>query len=331
MSERLLVWPASVGQPGQNPRIRDRAVPTLLRLAVIVSRTVFRGRGVGFACTIAAYLVGDGRQASFQLGGGGSFLVAVHDRYWLQPLLLDRSYELDLDHFLQRTLTTRDVFLDCGANLGLWSIVAARIIRDPGRVVAIEAGSRTFAGLIANWEANDKSFTVLHRAISDVTGMKVSFFASTEDHASATLVEQLSPDDAQPEIITTVSLLDLVRERMPRAADDTLVFVKLDIEGMERQVLATIDPMRHGELIVIYEDHGSDTTHVTAFLLERGFKVAFMAEDGSLEQIRRTDLHRLSELKVYPARGYNLLAVAPQGTAASRLARIYPQLELGPA
>ena len=329
MSERLLVWPVRVGQRAQPQRIRDRVVPALLRFAVAVSRTIFRGRGVGFACTVAAHLVGSGGQTSFQLGGGGAFLVTVDDTYWLQPLLLDCSYELDLDHFLRRTLTSRDVFLDCGANLGLWSIAAARVIRDPERVVAVEAGSRTFAGLIANWQANDRSFTPLHRAISDVTGREASFFASVGDHASATLVEGLAPDDAQQEIIATVSLLDIAAEQMSGDTGNRLVFVKLDIEGMERQVLATIDPQEHGNFVILYEDHGSDTTHVTAFLLERGFEVAFIADDGTLEQIRRTTLHRLDALKVNPERGYNLLAVAARGTAASRLAELYPELELG--
>jgi FkbM family methyltransferase len=237
---------------------------------------------------------------------------------------------LDLDHFLIRTLTSRDVFLDCGANLGLWSIAAARVIRDPERVVALEAGSRTFAKLIANWVANDRSFTVLNRALSDVTDSKVLFYGSEEDHASATLVEKLMPEDAQPEIITTVSLLDLVRDRMPSDTGDALVFVKLDIEGMERQVLATIDPKQHAKLVILYEDHGNNKSHTTAFLLERGFEIAFMADDGTLEQIRRTTLHRLDALKVNPARGYNLLAVAARGAAASRLAALYPELKFGP-
>jgi len=327
VSERLLVWPVSVGQRAQPQRIRDRVIPAVLRFAVAVSRTIFRGRGVGFACTVAAHLVGSGGQTSFRLGGGGSFLVAVDDTYWLQPLLLDCSYELDLDHFLRRTLTSRDVFLDCGANLGLWSIAAARVIRDPERVVAVEAGSRTFAGLIANWKANERSFTPLHRAISDVTGREASFFASVGDHAAATLVEGLAPDDAHQEVITTVSLLDLAPE--PSDIGNGLVFVKLDIEGMERRVLATIDPQEHGNFVILYEDHGSDTTHVTAFLLERGFEVAFIADDGTLEQIRRTTLSRLDALKVNPGRGYNLLAVAARGAAAARLAELYPELELG--
>jgi len=327
VSERLLVWPVSVGRRERRERIRDRVVPALLRLAVAVSRAIFRGRGVGYACTVAGRLVASNGCASFQLGGGGTFLAPVDDRYWLQPLLVDRSYELDLDHFLRRVLTSRDVFFDCGANLGLWSVAAARVIHDPNRVVAVEAGSRTFARLLANWEANERSFTVLHRALSDVTGNKASFFASASDPASATMVEVLSPEGAQIEVVTTVSLLDLLRQREASKALDTLAFVKLDVEGMERQVLATIDPEQHGDLVILYEDHGSDTSRITAFLLERGFKVAFMSADGTLEQIGLTALHRLDALKVNPARGYNLLAVSPRGAAAGRLAGLYPQFE----
>jgi hypothetical protein len=66
------------------------------------------------------------------------------------------------------------------------------------------------------------------------------------------------------------------------------------------------------------------------FLLERGFEVAFMADDGALEQIRRTALHRLEAPRVNPARGDNLLAVVARGAPASRLGALYPQLELGP-
>ena len=258
-------------------------------------------------------------QTVFHLGNGGLFIVTVDDRYWLQPLLLDRGYEPDLDHFLRRTLTSRDVFLDCGANLGIWSVAAARVIQDPNRVVAVEAGSYTFSRLIVNWEANHRSFTALHGALSDVTGDEVSFFASAADHASATLVEGLSPGDAKTEVVTTISLLDLARERAPSDEADALAFVKLDVEGMEPRVLATIDPDAHGEFVILYEDHGRKSSHLTEFLLGRGFCVAFLADDGVIEQIRLNTLHRLKELKINPARGYNLLAIAAQGVAASRL------------
>jgi FkbM family methyltransferase len=323
VSDRLLVSPVVVGRGETPQRVREWLVPALLQLAASGSRWLFRGRGVGFACTVAARLMAAGGRVSFQLGDGGTFSVRTDDRYWLTYLLLEQSYELDLDHFLGRALTSRDAFLDCGANLGLWSIAAARVIGNKERVVAVEAGASTFAQLATNWEANGRSFTVLHRAVGDVSGKQVSFFASAGDHASATLVEGLSPGDAKPETTTTVSLLDLIHEQNTGIANDALIFVKLDIEGMERQVFATIDPDRHGNLVVLYEDHGSETDHVTAFVLERGFRTAFMADDGSLEPIKNDTLHRLDELKVNPARGYNLLAVAPGGVAASRLTKLF--------
>jgi FkbM family methyltransferase len=295
-----------------------------------VSRTIFGGHGIGFACTVAARLLASDGLISFQLGSGGALLVSTNDRYWLQPLLLDRSYELDLDHFLKRTLTARDVFFDCGANLGLWSIAAAHVIRDPARVIAIEASSRTFTRLLANLKANNRNFTALHRALSDVTSSSTSFYASAGDHASATLVEDLSPDDAQSESVATISLLDLVRERTSSEASDALIFLKLDIEGMERRVLATINPAQNSNIVILYEDHGSDTTHATTvFLLGRGFVVALMGDDGELERIRQTTLDRLDVLKVNPARGYNFLAITPGGAAATRLLALYPQDKFG--
>ncbi len=324
MSQNLLVSPVLVCRARAEQRLRDRVIPSIFRAAAATTQSLTGGRGVGFGCTVAASLIGANGRISFQLSGGGSFSVRTDDRYWLTYLLLDQSYETDLDHFLSRALTSRDSFLDCGANLGLWSIAAARVIGDAKRVVAVEASSRTFAQLEQNWEANDRSFTILHRAVGNVTGEQVSFFASVGDHASATLVEGLSPRDARQESVTTVSLLDLVNEQVSRqTASDALTFVKLDIEGMERQVFSAIQPERNGSLVILYEDHGSETDHVTEFVLERGFLTAFLGDDGTLECIQKENLNRLNELKENPARGYNLLAFAPSGAAASRMADLF--------
>lgn len=329
MSNTLLVSPVLVGREGADQRKRDRIIPSLLRAGAATSQSFLGGRGVGFGCVVAANLIATNGHILFRLGGGGSFSVRTDDRYWLNYLLLAQSYETDLDHFLSRALTSRDSFLDCGANLGLWSIAAARVIGDTARIVAIEAGSRTFAQLEQNWVANDRAFTIIHGALSTVSGEQVSFFASVGDHASATMVEGLSPDDSQIELVKTVSLLDLIDDQLSRqAASDALIFVKLDIEGMERQIFSTIRPNEYGGLVILYEDHGSEINHVTAFVLEQGFQVAFLADDGTLEPIRRETLFRLDELKLDPARGYNLLAFAPTGSATSRLAVLF-DLDIG--
>ncbi|UUR09442.1 FkbM family methyltransferase [Sphingomonas glaciei] len=296
----------------------------MLRVSAGALKALTSGRGVGLGCTLAARSIGKDGQLDFRLRGGGVFMVRTDDRYWLTYLLLLKNYENDLDHFLTRVLRAKDSFLDCGANLGLWSIAVSRVIDDARRVVAVEAGSRTFAQLERNWEANDRSFTTLHRAVGEISGERVSFFASVGDHASATMVQGLRPEDSKEEIVTTVGLLDLVAEqRILRTADDALIFVKLDIEGMERKIFATLDPADHGDLALLYEDHGSEQNHVTAFVLERGFGTAFLADDGSIEFITGENLHRLSALKTDSSRGYNMLAFVSGGAAAGRLANVY--------
>ncbi len=324
MSRTLLVNPVRPCGATADRGFRDRLIPSMLRAGVAASRALTGGRGVGWACTVAARLMGADGQVLFRLQSGGTLCVRSDDRYWLPYLLLDGVYETDLDHFLSRALTSSDAFLDCGANLGLWSIAAARVINDPRRVVAVEAAARTFAQLAKNNEANGQTFTVRHRAVGRNSGEQVSFFASVGDHASATLVEGLSPGDARKESVTTVSLLDLVGEQTSlKTAADALIFVKLDIEGMEREVFSTIDPDRHGDLAILFEDHGGEPDHVTAFVLERGFHVAFLADDGAVEPIRKDNLHRLDALKTDAARGYNLLAFAPRGAAAARIAKLF--------
>lgn len=321
-SNTLLVSPVLVGHAEQ--RARDQVISTVLRAGVAVSRSLLGGRGVGLGCTTAARLLGTNGHISFLLSGGGVFGVGTNDRYWLNYLLLEKSYETDLDHFLTRALTSKDSFLDCGANLGLWSIAAARVIGDKTRVVAIEAGSRTFAQLKQNWVANDRSFTIHHKAVGIVSGELVSFFASVGDHASATLVEGSSPEDAQMESVTTISLLDLINEQRSRqASSDALIFVKLDVEGMERQIVSTIRPSEQSSVVIMYEDHGSELNHVTTFVLQQGFQVIFLADDGTIEPIKKDTLTRLKQLKADPARGYNLLAFAPTGLAASRLTTLF--------
>lgn len=322
--KNLLVSPVSVAGSANEQGLRARLLPSLLRVAAGASEALTGGRGVGFGCTLAARAMGKDGRLAFALAGGGTFSVRTDDRYWLNYLLLARSYETDLDYFLSRVLKPTDSFLDCGSNLGLWSIAVSRIISDPARVVAVEAGSRTFAQLERNWQANGRSFTILHRAVGERSGEQVTFFASVGDHASATMVQGLRPGDAQEETVTTVSLLDLIAEQQRlQVADDALILAKLDIEGMERQIFATVDPATHTNLVLLYEDHGSEPDHVTGFVLDRGFSAAFLGDDGSIKRIGKDNLQSLDALKTDPARGYNLLAFAPGGTAAQRLASAY--------
>jgi hypothetical protein len=130
------------------------------------------------------------------------------------------------------------------------------------------------------------------------------------------LVTHVAPLDAQREETESVSLRDLIDEY----ANDRVAVVKLDIEGNECRAMSAIALEEGGNLLVLFEDHGRDVAHTTTrFLLDRGGVVAFIQDDGSIEQIRSGNIERLTNLKQNPLRGYNLVSVVPAGRGAARL------------
>lgn len=273
-------------------------------------------------------LLGRDGEIEFRLRCGGTLIVPDDDVYWLRHAIFEQAYEPEVDALLARVLTDRDAFLDCGANIGLWSVAAACIVADPARVIAVESSSRTFSRLERNWIANRRSFTLMHRALSDVGDDTVSFFASASDHASSSLIEDLAPVDSVVEHVRTValgSLIDLVRARDDAPCTDRVVVVKLDVEGLEERLLRRLDVTLDHDVLAIYEDHGRERSHsTTSSLVNLGFRVGFVHEDGALSLIDHDSVRSLDDLKRDRGRGYNLVAVAPSGSAATRLGEAYP-------
>ena len=68
---------------------------------------------------------------------------------------IDPEYVRDEDAFIRRFLRAGDVVVDCGANIGLLSLPAARIVGEGGIVYAIEAHPRIFEYLSGNTKLNN--------------------------------------------------------------------------------------------------------------------------------------------------------------------------------
>src|SRR6266446_1618018 len=64
------------------------------------------------------------------------------------------NYEPDVRAALLRFLKPDDTFLDCGANIGYFSVLAGGVVGSGGRVVAIEANPVTYRLLERNLKVN---------------------------------------------------------------------------------------------------------------------------------------------------------------------------------
>jgi FkbM family methyltransferase len=297
-----------------------RSLIALLRLCVTLSRRLARGRGVAFACERVAHLVAHDGLVKFVLANGGRFLVEPSDRYWLLPLLVEGAYEKDVDRFLSRSVAPGDWFIDCGANVGIWSVALGARLRQRSHVIAVEPAASVFSQLDRNRKANGASFNCVQRALSDRSGVSVELFSPAGDHASATLLEQFAPEASSRESVSTISLNELLEMRTTCDEPSAVTFVKMDIEGMEAAVISGLDPTVHDDVMLLYEDHGRDpTSAATASALMRGLTVFLLEDDGGLRRIEcQTSLRNL---KRDVAHGYNLLAFAPGGRAAHRFDR----------
>lgn len=80
------------------------------------------------------------------------------------------KYELELA-YLNRFVLPGMVVVDAGASCGIYTVAAAKLVGDVGRVIAFERGAKSASVLIRNIELNGLNNVRLYReALSDRVG-----------------------------------------------------------------------------------------------------------------------------------------------------------------
>jgi FkbM family methyltransferase len=143
----------------------------------------------------------------------------------------DGHYEEALLKVVGDTLRDDFVILDIGANIGLFSVFAAR--RCPsGTVHAFEPGEKNLAHLQRNLELNDiTNVQVNAMGLYDRTGTLV--FNFTAHNPAGSFITDLDVSDGTEETVKVSTLDDWARERQLARLD----LVKMDVEGSELRVL----------------------------------------------------------------------------------------------
>ena len=210
----------------------------LRRIGKLARQPAFRaapltviGRGCLWGAAVALR-----RSPVFSLTPAGERLRAPSDlRYTSVTAFLLRDWVEPELRFLERLLGPGEVFVDIGANIGLYTLKGARLVGPRGRVVAIEPGAEARAQLEANLGLNAFPWvTVVGKAVSDADGEAVLHHVDLgHDPQAFSLIENLAAD-GRGEAVETVRLDRLVADlALPR-----LDLIKIDVEGAEAMVLA---------------------------------------------------------------------------------------------
>lgn len=158
------------------------------------------------------------------------FRICIHqDDNVCGSLRENGEYEAEVTSVIKKILREGMTFVDIGANIGYFSVLASRLVRNTGRVVAVEPYPYNIKLLNLNLALNTAdNVEILPFALSDRKG-----FMRYDDSAgnSGNIFALCAPEEIvrwlDSEIVYTVRLEDALERENP------IDLIKMDIEGAE--------------------------------------------------------------------------------------------------
>ena len=127
-----------------------------------------------------------------------------------------------------------DVVLDLGANMGFFTLLAAKIVGTKGRVYAFEPNPTNYNLLIKNIELNGyDNVLATQKAVSNKSG-KVKLYLCEDDIGNSTIYEY--GEERQTIEIETVAL-----DSFFKGKENHIDVIKMDVEGAEMAAFLGMD------------------------------------------------------------------------------------------
>ena len=138
-------------------------------------------------------------------------------------------------HWLREQVQPGDVVFDIGANIGVYTLLAARIVGPQGIVYAFEPHIVNAAQLLRNVAANRREDTVrvLTTALGAVPEWATFYCRSLRPGSSGSALGPVTWQSAAALMVQSASVESLVKSGVGPPAD----VIKIDVDGRELDVL----------------------------------------------------------------------------------------------
>ncbi|WP_171166829.1 FkbM family methyltransferase [Streptomyces sp. I05A-00742] len=169
---------------------------------------------------------------------GARIRVRTTEDLIMRSLYTSGCWEPNVSAFIAARLRPGDGFLDIGANLGYYTVLASQLVGPRGVVVAVEPAPAMHAELLANTALNRcRNVRTVRAAITDSPG-EVSLYIPHTGNLGATTT--LKPDHHVKQLSVpglpladAISTVELEQARV----------IKVDVEGAEGTVLDSLAPL----------------------------------------------------------------------------------------
>lgn len=202
-------------------------------------------------------------------------------------------WEPHMTYWLQRRLRPGDTFVDVGANIGYFSVLASRLVGGEGQVVAIEASPAIYQNLLRQAQLNAcRNIRAVNAAVSDKRETLSFALASSHNLGANSIV----PYAGRAESTFQIEARPLVEILSPAEIANARVF-KIDVEGAEgsvvRGMVPLLDQLRPDAEITIevtpdrMAQLGDSAEELLATMRDHGFHTYRLANDYAAESYPR--------------------------------------------
>lgn len=209
-------------------------------------------------------------------GVSESLFLADIDDFIGHRLVFEGGYERCTLALARRLMSQGGVFLDIGANIGLYSVLISE--HEGTEVISFEPDSYNFEMLKTNIDLNCRiNLTLCNTFLSSNTGIFFLGVALSNNRGSIRAISGSERDNSgNTTIVHSATTFDSVASAL---LIDKVVLVKMDVEGHELDVLRGFDwtkSYKPRNIICEYKDHNSREnffveTEVYRFLISLGY------------------------------------------------------------
>lgn len=159
---------------------------------------------------------------------GHKIYIIKSDTTVSEELIINKAWEEFETEIFKQNIKKGDVIVDLGANIGYYSLIAANLVGDKGKVYAFEPDEKNFQVLRKNIQVNNyKNIFPVKMAVSDKTG-NVKLYISPENKGDHRIYDQKAGRE-------TVTIKSTTLDEYFK--NQKVDLIKMDIQGSELDAL----------------------------------------------------------------------------------------------
>lgn len=195
-------------------------------------------------------------------------------------------YEIEVVSMVKRVVTPGMVFLDVGANVGQYTLIASALVGESGRVYAVEPLPQLAASLKKNIQRNGLTNVIVSQLALSDSDEKRNFYASCPlSIGTGSFFKNMYSDGSS--MVVQCQKLQTYTTQMRIPHVDVM---KLDVEGSELRIIHGSSDMFRGVnapvLFIEINDYmlrraGRSAVELLALLQEFDYSVFQLAEGGT--------------------------------------------------